>query len=504
MKKKLKAILATAFAAITAVTCVACGEEKCPYTLPDYTTAERELKLFGYYAPGSGKYLLDSVPYYTQDNITKEKYEEYSEAGFNIFSINGNDGLEQNESFEGSVAQRMFRTAQEAGIDKVILLDKYFTNYLMYSDIYGTANSLFATEEELDAAVAARVAQYKDEPNFYGLMLFDEPTWKNMKNYGIVYRSLIKALPNAFFHCNLHPGTAASVDICDIESFKTEHGRYPTDREAYQEYFRAFFEATGAKRVSVDAYPFLASSFKQNYYSGLQVMREICDEYGAELAFTVQSLSFYRKGTLENRVVTKSDMWLQMNSVLGFGADTVAYYTYMPFCWEEGSMRYIEDGSFLRRDGTRTNVYYYGKDVMSCVKKFSDVLMNYKFTGSKMYTAELIKNGTAVQYTDGTREYDNSYEFKLLKGVTQDNDAVLATELRDEKNDLYMYMLLNAMDPAYDSRGGETVMTITADFTGYKWVAEYDCGELSYVKLNNGKYTKTLSAGYATYLIPLK
>ena len=507
MNKFIKKAISVVCAAVATTTLFACGggkETKCPYTLPDYSAAERELKLFGYYTPGSGKYVLDGVPYYTQNNITVEKYTEYKEAGFNIASVNGNDALGKNESFEGSDAQKMFKTAKEAGIDRVILIDSYFTSYLMHADNYGGDNSVFKSEQEFQTAVEQRVSQYKNEPNFYGLMLFDEPSWKNMDNYGKIYRALRKALPDAFFHCNFHPATASSAEVCDLEGYKKEHGRYPTDEEAYEEYFRVFFTKTGANRVSVDAYPFLSQSFKQNYYSGLQIMKKVCDEFGAELAFTVQSLAFYRKGTLENRAVSKSDMWLQMNSVLGFGADTVAYYTYMPFGIEEGSTRYLTDGSFLRKDGTPTNIYYYGKEIMTAVNKFSNVLMNYKYKGAKIYLGEVIGNGSAVQYTDGSRKFDNSYEFELLKGLTQDNDAVLATELFDEKNGLYMYMLLNAIDPGYDSRNGNTAMTITADFTGYEWVAEFDCGELNYVKLTDGKYTKTLSAGYATYLIPLK
>ena len=65
---------------------------------------------------------------------------------------------------------------------------------------------------------------------------------------------------------------------------------------------------------------------------------------------------------------------------------------------------------------------------------------------------------------------------------------------------------MNPIDALYSETGKMhyTEITVSAEFSGYEWVAEFDCGELTYVKLNNGKYTKTLSSGYAVYLVPLK
>ena len=103
-------------------------------------------------------------------------------------------------------------------------------------------------------------------------------------------------------------------------------------------------------------------------------------------------------------------------------------------------------------------------------------------------------------------QFDNSFNPKLLTNFKQDNDAMLVTELKDEQNDLYMYMVMNAIDSLFAQYGGmaNTECTFTAEFEGYDYVAELDCGELRYVKLDNGKYTKSLSSGYAVYLIPLK
>jgi hypothetical protein len=67
-------------------------------------------------------------------------------------------------------------------------------------------------------------------------------------------------------------------------------------------------------------------------------------------------------------------------------------------------------------------------------------------------------------------------------------------------------MIMNAIDSLFAIKGdaASTECTFTAEFAGYDYVAEFDCGELRYVKLDNGKYTKSLSSGYAVYLVPLK
>ena len=67
-----------------------------------------------------------------------------------------------------------------------------------------------------------------------------------------------------------------------------------------------------------------------------------------------------------------------------------------------------------------------------------------------------------------------------------------------------MYMLQNAVDPGH---GGQvdTTGTVTATFdSSYTHVAKLKDGNITYVPLEDGVYTETLSAGQAVYLVPLK
>ena len=170
-------------------------------------------------------------------------------------------------------------------------------------------------------------------------------------------------------------------------------------------------------------------------------------------------------------------------------------------------------------DGTRNNVYYYGQEILNYMRSFNEVISNFEYQGAKFYYTDGLPNFDnapyRASYIDGPTGtpvvWDNSHEFSLVKKdgdndkVTLDNDVLFMTELKDSKNDLYMYMLMNAIDPRNGDGGSRTDETVSVDFgSEYGWVAEYDCGQLRYVKLNNGVYEKTLSAGYAVYLIPIK
>ena len=135
------------------------------------------------------------------------------------------------------------------------------------------------------------------------------------------------------------------------------------------------------------------------------------------------------------------------------------------------------------------------------------MLLHYDFQGAKFYLNSVIQNAPATSYI-GTSAlpFDNTWDHTLLKKLTINNDVLLTTELKDDVNNLYMYMIMNPIDSLYAQTGEMryTECSFTAEFPGYDYVAEFDCGDLRYVKLNNGKYTNSLSSGYAVYLIPLK
>ena len=512
-KKQYSKLLALV---LTVITCVGVfggckqkeEEVEIPVSLPEYDNS-LELDLMGYVNPTDGSYTFDGAAMNSgTDYRTVERFQEYMDAGFNIAFARYDTQLKSDTTTETwpTCGTKIFcDKAYEAGIKKIVISDQFFSEL-----ISGGVAERYSTQEELDAATAARLSIYKDTPGFYGIALNDEPRYYLLDDYGLVFKSIKRVMPECFIYNNLHYCHKADTDTeiyVDTAAWEEEHGSYPTNKEAYTAYLRHFFEVTGAKQLAIDVYPFkeTASEWVNSFYPNLQILKNICNEYGAEMSFTMQSISYISNGVYTNRIMTRNDLWLQMNALLGFGATSLQYYTYFPYPSYSDTNTSV--GNFIDRQGNKTSVYYNGQAVNAAVRKFDEVILNYEFQGAKFYLNSTLKTSPASNYFgSGSTQFDNSYEHTLLKAITQDNDALLTTELKDEKNGLYMYMIMNAIDILHSSKGfmEYTDCTFTAEFPGYDYVAEFDCGELTYVKLDNGKYTKSLSSGYAVYLVPLK
>lgn len=510
-----KALAALLGASVCVGSFAACDTETAeviPVSLPDYAD-DREIDLLGYVNPTNGDYTHDSIPKNIGiDFRTVEHFKTYKDAGFNIAFARYDSSLPADvtaETWPQSGTKILCDKAYEAGLRKILITDNYLDGLISYSAgalIGSGATARYPSQEAMDADVLARLSIYKDTPGFYGVILRDEPAYEYFENYALVHKSLKRVMPEIYIYNNLPYCFNHFVDI-DEEQWKAEHdGQAPTYYDTYSKYLCDFLEMTEAENLSIDVYPFRDQpQERRNIFWNAQVLREACDKYGADFSFTLQSICYTAGETLSCRVVTKNDLWLEMNTMLGYGAKSLQYYTYFPY--PSMAADHSNIGNFMDRYGNKTSVYYDAQKVMTDVRKFDHILLNYDFQGAKIHLAESVNTGLIKNYLGSEGQaFDNSWEHTLLTKVTQDNDALLVTEMKDSANDLYMYMIMNAIDVLYskDGRMEYTECTFTAEFPGYDYVAEFNCGDLTYVKLDNGKYTKTLSSGYAVYLVPLK
>ena len=506
--------LAALFCAGSFAACSGSGNNaEIPVSLPDYSD-NLEIDLYGYVNPTNGDYSYDGIPMNSgKDCRTVEYFKDYMDAGFNVAFARYDSALPAEataETWQTSNTKKLCDVAYEAGLKKILITDTYFDRLVRYSGgkLVGSDESdKYADLDEMDEDILKRISIYKDTPGFYGVIMMDEPLYKDFDNYALVYKSLKRVMPEIYVHNNLHFCYVSSGIYTDEAAWKEKYGKEPTLGEKYTDYIYSFLEKTGVENLAVDIYPFtdLPEERIKLYFWNIQLLQKACAEYGAKLSFVMQSIGFTQGETISKRAVNKNDMWLQMNTLLGFGAKTLAYYTYFPYPSKGANNTVI--GTFIDWNGEKTSVYYNGKEINNAVRKFDNVLLHYDFMGAKMHLNSTIQNGSVAHYLGReSTEFDNSWQHTVLKSLTQDNDALLVSELKDGKNDLYMYMIMNAVDSLYSNNGimSYTECTFTAEFPGYDWVAEFDCGELTYVKLDNGKYTKTLSSGYAVYLIPLK
>lgn len=499
MKRKILAIVVCMCCFFSVLTgCNADKKEEKHPVLPEYSQDVEQMEFFAY-----------SQIY--PENRTVERLKEYKDAGMTMFMLGGASGYNDAVAWEDSECKKAFDDLAEAEIDKIILSDTRIQRLVEMKE--GATSTLlgesdrcaYHSQEELNAYVKSCLETYYQTPGFYGIIMRDEPTWEYTENFGYVYKAIRAAgkelgIDDIYIHMNLLPlGNEASKYAKD--------GTYTNLTEAYTNYVRGYLQSTGADRMSVDIYAFRGNGFCSWFFSTLQIFSRECMAAGAEFTYCLQSFEQYGGQTLVYRKVEKSDMVLEINTLMGMGVNQFAYYTYMPAASIVGA----NDACFLTADGEKTNIYYYGQETMAIAQKMQKTLAHYDYKGMKLYASTLANFNNAPYFTSNQDPLtktavtvDNSYEFALLKELKTDNDIALVTELKDEKNDLYMYMLQNVIDPA-NGKSGDTAMTLTADFgSEYTYVAEFRDGNLQYVKLDGGKYTKTLSAGYAVYVVPLK
>lgn len=541
MKKIFKKIIATTLCATMLTSCLAgCGDKG--VKLPDYSSNNQRFEFLTYRSPNNGKFYIDGLEYYAGETFrTVERYKEMLDCGFTI--LYNNEPIEKDTVFEGSECEMIMERAYEAGFNKIINLDKRINNVIDGSrtcfdpDKVGVVKGYdpdpthytYQSEEQLKEFIKSCLKDYIDMPGFYGLVLQDEPRRHNADIYGKVYNQTKKAaaelgMDEIYLHSNFLPVGATSdhyVKKCNIVHtnedpasecefcIMAENETKNADAR-YRDYLNDFFTEAQFDRVSADTYAFRGGlGLYPGMYPSLQILREETDKIGAELSYCLQSFHMY-SGTAEAfRRVDQAMMYMEMNSLVGFGASNFAYYTYCPHTESYTSGGDVGDGSFLTRDGERTNIWYYGQQLMKEMQEFAPVVLSYDFKGAKFVQGDKIQYGIGPYMNGeviGWKEvaWDNSHEFNLLKSAKIDNDIALITELKDDENDLYMYMVQNVIDPI-KGRAGRTDMNVEVDFgSEYTHVAEFDCGHLKYVELTDGVYKNTLSAGYAVYLIPLK
>lgn len=515
MKKRLTKILTLAMAGIlTCTTFIGCSQEEAHPTVPDYSANGKQFSFFCYGNLSDGQYTItDSSGNETTvdygDMRTVEKYREYKECGFDIIMTGDYDM--RWTSWEESDAKLIMDRAYEAGITKAIITDVEMRRMTeSFDKLIGEGSGyMFQTYDELVDRVRECILIYKDHPAFYGINLRDEPTYTSHSSFAYVYKAIRQVqeelgMDEIYLHMNQLPLGAPGATQYAPE------GMFDNLGDAYTYYVENWLEGTGANWISCDVYAFRGTKLSSGYFNTLQTYRKACDKYGANLCWVLQSIENWSGTTNNFTRMDKAGMYYEIFSCIGMGVDMFSYYTYMPpGGYKAVGEMYTDDGSFLTRQGEKTNIWYWGKEVMADAQKFAPVALSYDFVGSKFYLSDMVNHDNSVYMTTAGGSYspmiyDNSHEHKLLKSVEMDNDAVFTTEMYDKENDLYMYMVQNVINSTYGENGRtEENVTVTFD-SSYTWVAEYDCGNLTYVKLDNGVYKNLLSAGQSVFLIPLK
>ena len=517
MKKKL---IAMCLAVVSACSLAFGGCGKVP-DAPDYSASSLQYDFYGYSACIDG-WTIDGVGYDVEENyLSVERIKEYKDAGMTIYFPQAGalvtDAAVQD--FENSNVKKALDYSLEAGIDKVILMDTRIQ--ALSKPSFGTEKQVkekvnngtildeagligegkqFKTEADLDAYIAECMAPYKDHEAFYGVMLGDEPYFYHAENYGQVYRSIKRVCPEAYIQYNLHPISSTEQEENRKMYFtgvKNEEGLTQNEKmiQAYEQYIRLFLDATGAKYIQYDQYPFRrADSVDLYYILGLQVVSKLAQEYGVEFYFVTQT--YGQTDNITNpRMLTQEDLYWLNNMLVGFGVKQISYFTYFTKA-DNNTEHFIDGNSFLTWRGEKTDIYHWMKQIMTEEQKLAPTILNFDYRSSKVYRLEM----TNFDCTYAMRTIETS-SFVALKNVNVNKEVALVTELYDDEKQNYMYMVQNVIDST--KKGSKAYQTTVLTFDqSYKYAALYVKGERTLVKLDKGTLTLKHKPGEATYVMP--
>lgn len=484
--------------------------------------------LTAFSAPGTGV---------AADELRNEDvWREYAESGLTVMCLTGANTY-NGDGWETSNAKKCFDIAKKVGIKQVVLDDGRLYNLMdEYLDGLVGDGCRFASEKELDNYVRACMLDYVHEELFYGLRLRDEPRYEHAKGYGLVYRSIKRVAKElgkdyVYIFMNLFPL------IGGFNAFVPTEIKNLGPQKAYEEYLDAFLRETGADSISVDNYPFrpsvLGGRFLEGYYTCFQLLRKKCDEYGARMCFELASFEMNQddpEGVAGyRRVATVNEMFLQMNSALGFGAREIGFYTYvtMKISSPKSPFKSVDGSSFVTSKGWKTSIYSFAKEAIAHAKRLEKAIFAYDFKGANLWLDQALYDFktmglkdypealdcAAAQYlkswpttlpdgTVATADFDNSYEMQEIESLSFDKDVLLVTHFQKSGENANMYMFANVTDRAYKTTLSPMRMKVKFKGRVNKAIVlqEGDWKELS---LKDDVFETCLTLGEAAWVIPI-
>lgn len=548
---------------------------------PDYGAYTDQFDFYGYSGPSNGTWKVNGETQTAgQDFRTVERFKEYKDAGMTIWLPQSSARITRN--FGGSAKpgyvnpkdesdvwdedvwteretewqsiKTYWDNAYEAGLEKIIITDvqiQQWSNVYLGMLIGEGEGYTFESEAELDATLEKMLEPYINHEAFYGIMLFDEPSYAAVQSYGQMYRALKRVAKDKydkdiFVQHNLLPmreygqgaysmmpllewfdekedtvsqkeyydlvgGVTADQETTPQEQLaliqEAELAAYNNDKtevacQKYAKYIEAYIDSMGSDYIQYDDYPMRGtekeSSVLKQYIRNLQLVADIAKEKGVKFYNVTQTYATENPslGTTMHAVCDEKDArWLN-NMILGFGVKQIVYFTYWAKGDDTDTYKHIDAGSFMTKYGEKTDLYFIMQQIMKENQTFAPTILQFEYQGSCSYTVKPTNfSSTHVGWVN------NDYQFQKLQSVDVNKEIALITELYDDDNARYMYMVQNIIDPV--NKGSKAFQTTELTFAkGYQYAAVYRNGERTLEPLKNGKLVVKNAPGEAAFIIP--
>ncbi len=368
----------------------------------------------------------------------------------------------------------------------------------------------YADTDKLDAYVEKCLSRYCYHPAFGGVTLRDEPNVAFVPLVGEIYKSVKRVYAKLGLE-----DKKINVVLLPMRSEEANRIRYVYNEgewdnaniyKSYEQYLKLWFDCSGADEATMDIYSFYQAKIYQLHVLNHQIAASVANNYGAKI--NVLGASWQRTGS--EREPTYQDFAWQNNLIMAYGAGNFGYYTYNTL--DDTASQIVTDGySPIARDGKKTIVYDYVREIDAKAQILAPVILNYKYNKTRIFSNdELATNSSYLT----SKHYNSAYAygsngatagattaFNCISNVSASSKySWLVNELVDEKNGHYMYAVMNFYDGLDNNNAQSITLTFKGEYT-HAWV--FRDGKFSVVELTSNQLALSdLYAGEACYVIP--
>ena len=455
---------------------------------PDYSDSTSNIKLYALYGPSDGRKSGGRLMGDGTDFRTKERYQEYKDAGFNILIIE-NEAAYRGQEWSTCDTKMVMDLCFEVGLDVIVhdvrLYNMVRVNNAPAPNLIGqTYNGIKIKEQaDLNAIVGEYMKDYMKHPAFYGVYVLDEPVSEEMPNCLMVVNAIKAVDPNAFIHLCLqtstmeeHIGEYAKQGWTDLV-FDTYHAMY--DRKNPLVGGNKYNEKTDTKTVG------------SNFIGGL----EMSANYARENGLTFSAVTLQSFGGTEDchngatnygwRTIDEVDLQYGVYVSLAYAPDYLCWFHY----WASRYSPSVADPVSSWIDEFGNKVWYdEGKKLNEEILKYGKVLSNFTFQGAHYYSD--------LRRLPKYYQVDNEYTVKGAKVLDIKGEMILS-ELYDAQKKVKGYFITNSKAP-FERKG----LTAEVSFPGRKYAVVYKKGNPEIVVLENGVLNVDLECADGILVLP--
>lgn len=377
------------------------------------------------------------------------------------------------------------------------LAEKYgLMHYVLNGGLYNIerATSNYQWVDEL-----ADLATYTMSEAFAGHFLADEPkhTMASITNTELeklveAYKLYKQYFPEGEAFINLLPNTNISLSSDDTY---TNYVKYYIENIALDK-----DGVKGTGYVSFDHYPLKTSSITSSHLRNLEIVAELCRDYGVELRTYIKA-SEAGDGDLR-ATQSVNDLYMQIYSALAYGSKEIIYYTFTIETYNPSnpditySDTYAGDAVINGFSLYKSNVYNWAKQANNEVKAFSSAYMNFTWKSASVF------GKTSLTQFNNLKSKASAYGY--LSSVSSSASVLVGNF--DDADGKYTYNAKNGyMVVNYgDTGSSQATSSVTMTFNGTPNRAlVYENGAVKIYTLSNNQLTLNLELGEGAFVIPL-